>query len=100
MTMFDLDKGGGHVGCSERRGFYVRAVAMVGAFLAPGLLLGQLDQTCTVSVLNRNIQVNSNGTWVLPNVPANQGRVRARATCVLSGLTRFGQSALFTVPLN
>jgi hypothetical protein len=64
----------------------------------PGL--AQLDQNCTISVLNRNIQVAPNGTWVLSNVPANQGRVRARATCIQSGITRFGQSDLFTVPLN
>jgi hypothetical protein len=63
-------------------------------------LRAQLDQNCTISVLNRNVRVNTDGTWVLPNVPANQGRVRARATCTLNGLTRFGQSDLFTVPLN
>src|SRR5258708_37960935 len=33
-----------------------------------------LDQSCVVSVLNRTVQVNSNGTWVLPNVPANLGQ--------------------------
>src|SRR5713226_908814 len=63
-------------------------------------IMAQLDQNCTISVLNRNVRVNADGTWVLPNVPANQGRVRARATCILSGITRFGQSDLFTVPLN
>ena len=52
----------------------------------------QLNQSCTISVLNRNVQVNPDGTWVLANIPANQGRVRARATCILNGLTRFGQS--------
>src|SRR5580693_2765799 len=60
----------------------------------------QLNDACTVSVLNRNINVAPDGTWVLSNIPVNQGRVRARATCIFNGLTRFGQSALFTVPLN
>jgi hypothetical protein len=60
----------------------------------------QLNDSCTISVLNRNVQVNTDGTWVLPNIPVNQGRVRARATCILNGLTKFGQSDLFTVPVN
>ncbi|MGI8743080.1 MAG: Ig-like domain-containing protein [Bryobacteraceae bacterium] len=60
----------------------------------------QLNQNCTVSVLNRNVPVNADGTWVLPNVPANFGQVKARATCVQNGLTTFGESAFFTVPAN
>jgi len=35
----------------------------------------QLNQNCVVSVLNRNVQVNADGTWVLPNIPANFGSV-------------------------
>ena len=42
----------------------------------------QLNEHCTVSVLNRTVPVNPDGSWVLPNVPANLGQVRARATCV------------------
>jgi hypothetical protein len=61
---------------------------------------GQLNQNCTVAVLNRTVPVNSNGSWVLPNIPANFGPVRARATCVQNGVTTFGQSALFTIPAN
>lgn len=60
----------------------------------------QLDQNCTVSVLNRNITAQPDGTWVIPNIPANQGRVRARATCIENGITLFGQSDLFLVPSN
>src|SRR5260370_25120254 len=62
--------------------------------------MAQLNETCTVSVLNRNVRVSPSGTWVLTNLPVNQGRVRARATCTFNGATRFGQSDLFTVPLN
>ncbi len=76
--------------------------------LALGLLLlvgapaahAQLDENCVVSVLNRTVQVKSDGTWILPNVPANFGPVRARATCVENGITRSGQSAFFTIPAN
>ncbi len=59
-----------------------------------------LNQNCVVSVLNRTVQVNADGTWVLPNIPANFGPVRARATCVTNGVTTFGQSAFFTIPAN
>ena len=73
-----------------------------------GLLLGasalaaqaQLNENCVVSVLNRNVQVKADGTWVLPNIPANFGAVRARATCVQGGVTRRGESAAFTIPAN
>ena len=60
----------------------------------------QLNQNCIVSVLNRNTNVNPDGSWVLPNVPANFGQVRARATCVNNGNTVSGQSAYFTLPAN
>ncbi len=60
----------------------------------------QLNENCVVSVLNRNVSVNPDGTWVLPNIPANFGQVRARATCVENGITRSGQSDLFTLPAN
>jgi hypothetical protein len=58
---------------------------------------GQLNQNCIVAVLNRSVQVNADGSWVLPNIPANFGLVRARATCVQNGVTTFGQSGFFNV---
>jgi hypothetical protein len=60
----------------------------------------QLNQNCTVSILNRNMMVGADGSWLLPNVPANLGLVRARATCVQNGATVSGQSDLFTLPAN
>jgi hypothetical protein len=60
----------------------------------------ELNSTCTVSVLNRTSRVQEDGSWVLPNVPANQGPVRVRATCVDNGVTRSGQSGFITVPPN
>jgi hypothetical protein len=59
-----------------------------------------LNENCTVSILNRTVQPKPDGTWVLPNVPANFGQVRARATCVENGITRSGQSDYFTIPVN
>jgi hypothetical protein len=60
----------------------------------------RLDEHCTVSVLNRSVRVNPDGSWVLPNVPANFGAVRARATCVIDGQTISGESDSFVVPAN
>jgi hypothetical protein len=68
--------------------------------LSPLAARGQLNENCVVSVLNRNVQVNHDGTWVLPNIPANFGRVRARATCVQNGVTASGESDYFTIPAN
>ena len=62
--------------------------------------LAQLNQNCIVSVLNRSVPVNPDGSWVLPNIPANFGQVKARATCVQNGQTIFGESAFFSVPAN
>src|SRR3954462_9973412 len=59
-----------------------------------------LNQNCTVSILNRTVRVSADGTWVLPNLPANSGRVKARATCIERGATRFGESEYFTIPTN
>ncbi len=60
----------------------------------------QLNENCTVSVLNRNVRVNPDGSWVLPNIPANFGLVRARVTCVVNGQTISGESEPFVVPAN
>jgi len=60
----------------------------------------QLNENCTVSVLNRNVQANPDGTWVLPNVPANFGAIRARVTCLIDGRTISGESDPFVVPAN
>ncbi len=60
----------------------------------------QADEHCTVSVLNRTAQVQPDGSWSLPNVPASFGQVRARVTCSQHGLSQFGQSDFFTIAPN
>ncbi len=60
-----------------------------------------LDDACVVNILNRTIQVSANGGWSLPNVPSNQGLIRARATCIAEdGSTISGQSDYFSVNTN
>src|SRR5215213_11831512 len=84
-----------------------RAVRVVGRTVCSALVLclawpaaAQLNEHCTISVLNRTVRVNSDGSWVLPNVPANFGQVKARATCVRNGVTISGESDYFTIPAN
>ena len=60
----------------------------------------QFNDNCAVSVLNRNVRVNPDGSWVLPNIPANFGLVGARVTCIVDGQTISGESDPFVVPPN
>ena len=59
-----------------------------------------LNENCVVAVLNRTVQVKPDGTWLLPNVPAGFGPVKARATCIFNGVTTSGESAYFVVNAN
>lgn len=76
---------------------YLRLGSLLGLALMAfsGVTSAELNENCVVSVLNRTVQVKPDGTWVLPNIPANFGPVRARATCVTNGITTAGESALF-----
>src|SRR5207253_3528193 len=58
----------------------------------------QLNESCTISILNRTARVRPDGSWRIDNVPATFGRVRA--TCVEDGVTRTGQSDFFTIRQN
>ncbi len=59
-----------------------------------------LDETCVVNILNRTVQVKSDGTFFLTNVPSFMGRVRARATCVRDGVSVSGSTDFFQVLNN
>lgn len=76
----------------------VLAVLALVALRAEGQ--AQLNDSCTVSAFNRTAPVQADGVWVLPNVPANLGQVRVRATCVENGTLRLGQSGLITIPAS
>lgn len=84
--------------CADTLAAIVALTTFAAIVAVPGF--AQLNENCVVSVLNRNVSVNPDGTWILPNIPANFGQVRARATCVESGITRSGQSDFFTLPAN
>src|SRR5258708_30484992 len=55
-------------------------------------LRGQLNQNCTVSILNRNAQVDTNGNWQIDNFPSGFA-VRAVATCVNNGSMQWPDTA-------
>jgi hypothetical protein len=74
--------------------------SLVVGFFISSLAFAQINETCTIGILNRTAQVKPDGTWVLPNIPAGFGQVRARATCVEDGVTRSGQSDFFTIAPN
>ena len=59
-----------------------------------------LKETCSISIMNRTVQVAANGSWRMNNVPSFMGRVRARATCLENGETRSGQSEFFSLQSN
>lgn len=71
------------------------------ALLRPEMTFAQqLDDNCVVSILNRTIQVDKDGSWSMPNVPSTMGQIRARATCVRNGATTSGQTDYFNITNN
>jgi hypothetical protein len=54
---------------------------VVDVLLSSGLF-AQLDQNCTVSILNRSTHVDASGNWRIDNIPSTFGPLVARATCV------------------
>ncbi|WP_444919044.1 PA14 domain-containing protein [Microbulbifer sp. JMSA003] len=59
-----------------------------------------IDDSCIISILNRTIQADESGQFVLPNVPSFMGEVRARATCQREGKTISAQTDFFSVVDN
>ncbi len=57
--------------------------------------MGQLDESCAVTALNRAAGVRENGSYFLSDIPADVGPVRVRATCVRDGVTITGASGFF-----
>jgi len=86
-----------------------KGVLVIAAYMMVAILLhcfvcsivsAQLNENCTVSVLNRTVNVDSDGNWQLNNVPSNMGQVRVRVTCTEDGKTVSGQSELVTIQTN
>ncbi len=68
---------------------------LAGCYSLPAF--AQLNENCTVSVLNRNARVAPDGSWRIDNVPSTFGPVRIRAVCNDNGVTKTGQTSLQTI---
>jgi len=55
------------------------------------------DEQCSVSILNQSAYIQADGSWSIPNIPANMGLVRARVNCQGGAEPTSGVSALFEV---
>ena len=59
-------------------------IALAGLFFsvvtvfAPTPAQAQLNENCTISILNRTAQVQPDGSWRIANVPGSFGSLRAR----------------------
>ena len=74
----------------------LRSVILVGVLATQVPGYAQLNENCTVSILNRTARVDFNGSWRVESIPA-LGSVRARATCVENGVTQTGSSSFVTI---
>lgn len=54
-----------------------------------------LNENCTVSILNRTVQVNPDGSFEIANIPADAGLVRVTIVCIDNGMTTGGRSEFF-----
>lgn len=61
------------------------ALALAVSAVCAGTALGQqtpvLDEHCVATIQNRAIQLNHDGTFAVPNVPADQTKARVRIVC-------------------
>ncbi len=74
--------------------------AIITVFALSTGALAQLNQNCVATIANRSVQVNANGTFAVPNVPADSGYYRVRVICQNGGQTTQGQSAYITLTAN
>jgi hypothetical protein len=72
--------------------------ALLFTALAAPAAQAQLDERCTVSILNQTAQVRPDGSWIVNDIPATLGPVRARAVCRQNGVTRVGTSDFLDIP--
>ena len=91
-------------------GSWMRRSIRNAAFFGLGLLAAspqlagqgvpQLNQNCVAVIANRSVQVNANGTFAVPNIPADIGYYRVRVICQNGGVTTQGQSPYITLVAN
>ena len=73
---------GKRAGQQRRRSWITSVLVFIGLWLVPPRpALAQLNEECTATVLNRTIQVSTNGTFAIGNVPVPPGAFRVRIVC-------------------
>jgi hypothetical protein len=72
------------------------ALALLGA-LWTSPASAQLDESCSVSVLGRTVDVHPSGGFHVSGLPVGPELVRASAVCAREGRTLYGRSELFEV---
>ena len=88
----------------RRRKAHLRPrTALAAAAVALGLAGGGiaraefvLDETCTAKILTRNVAVNADGTFAIPNIPLPAGPFRVRVICLREEGTMYGQGPFVT----
>ncbi len=78
---------------------FLVAIAVFSAPTNKLVAQGPGDQ-CVVSILNQTANVRADGSWSIPNIPANMGPVRARVTCIVDGQTLTGTTDFLTITSN
>jgi protocatechuate 3,4-dioxygenase beta subunit len=68
--------------------------------LAAQAASGQIDGSCTANIQNQSVTVNSDGSFVIPNIPVAPGLYRVRIICKRPDGTTGGQSAFITLNPN
>ncbi|MGZ7105272.1 MAG: Ig-like domain-containing protein, partial [Candidatus Angelobacter sp.] len=60
-----------------------------------------VDQNCIATIANRSVQVSSNGSYAIPNVPTDTGFYRVRLVCnSADGSVKHAQSAFISLVGN
>ena len=59
-----------------------------------------LNQNCVATIANTSVQVNTNGTFAIPNIPSDIGLYRVRVICQNNGVMTQGQSSYVALVAN
>jgi hypothetical protein len=76
-------------------------LALVIVCITQGMAFAQqLNQNCIATIANQSVQVSANGTFAIPNIPADIGYYRVRVLCQNNGVTTQGATPYITLVAN
>jgi len=82
---------------STRRPYLCWLFSLLLALTLATVAQAQPTDTCTASILNRTTRVNPDGTFIIDNIPSNQGLGRVRIVCPDVDGTRGGASTFIQI---